>query len=226
MFCKYCGARLPEDAQFCTECGKKLKVEERSPRPTPQRKVEDAAPKTKSSRPQPKSNRPQRRSSRSQEIKPPNFFVRVFLVLLASILLCVNFGSLFVDFIGASAPAKIIAVNMDKRLLNEKYLYSWDVTYEFQVNGKRYVDSQELVGPHGGVNTLGYHVNYLAIAPEVSRLSKAKSIVADNDLTSALFSSSASVGRFCTTLLVSYFLFWVAFPQLPFFGFGGKKKKD
>ena len=216
MFCKYCGTKLPEDAQFCTECGKKLEVEAQPAPARSRKKVEKA--------PQPKSNKPQRRSRKTQEIKPPNFFVRVFFVLLASILLCVNFGSLFVDFIGASAPAKIIEISMDKRLPNEKYLYSWDVTYEFQANGTRYVDSQALVGPHGGVNTLGYHVNYLTFAPEVSRLSKASSIVEDNNITSALFSGSTSVGRFVINLLASYFLLWIAFPQLPFFGWGGRKK--
>lgn len=202
MFCKKCGAHLSEHAKFCKKCGAKVE------------RISE------------KSQKPQKRSERRKEkIEPPPWPMRILLVVCAAIIFCVTVGTLLVNFIGKNAEAEILSTSVYGRATDEKYLYIWDVTYEFYANGRKYVDTCQLTGPQGSINTFGYHVSYLSFAPEVSRLTRGSSVSTLNRLGDVLKVGSGAIFYFLIELLVGYFLLWVAFPKLPFFGFGKKKKR-
>ena len=204
MLCPKCGAELPKGALFCDQCGTKLK-----PEPVHKKKKS--------------SSKPKKRSKKKQKgMEPPPLPMRIILVLCALILICVNLGNLFVGFIGKNAEATILSTHLYQRLPEEEYLYSWDVTYEFYANGKKYVDTDQLVGSQGNIDTAGYHVSYLSFAPAVSRLTRKTSVAGAKNLGDMLGQGFVSVIAFLLQMLVAYFLLWVAFPKLPFFGLGKK----
>lgn len=208
MYCRNCGAQLPDDSAYCTVCG------------TPAGKSsEDNEDKT------PDNGKPQKRSRKNREINPPPLIMRILLTFCAVMLICLTVCTLLVNFIGKEAEATILDTTVYGKVHNEKYLYTWDVTYEFYAGGKRYVDTDQLTGPEGSINTFGYHVLYLPFAPEVSRLSRSPSAAELTDLTDIIHTGASSVFCCILYLTVSYVLLWVAFPKLPFFGRHKKKKK-
>lgn len=190
---------------FCKFCGAELKPRARH---CPRCGVRCTPEKVK--------KLPKKRKERSDG--PPNIFLRILFVLCAVILFLTSVNSLLVAALGKSAEAEILSTSFRREIDLDECI--WDVSYAFTANGQRYVGTDTLEGTRSSVITFGYQVSYLSCCPEISRLApigESPGINGPWELLGRLL--AMGIGIFG-----SYVLLWLAFPKLPFFGIGKKKK--
>lgn len=217
MYCKRCGKQLPNDAKFCKYCGERLAETAASyeGQPYPASPVSEPAAQSPVSTPRKRSERAERTG------KPPNIFMRALFLLLAASVLLTSFVTLIVLTAGKTTNYKI--TSSDRNRLNRKS-HSWDVTYEFYVNGKRYTGKATLKGDGYQAEIKNRHLLYLPFLPQMNRLTSADSLAsADNagEFLKTLFFMAIS---FAAGLAFTYLFLYAAFPKLPFF-LGKKKNK-
>ena len=229
MFCEHCGKEIDDNAKFCENCGAKTERTDKSPT-VGKEKTENSVPaerEIKNSEKNTKKPKAKGRSkSKKDEEKPPNIILRIIFVLCAVIIFCVSVGSSVVALIGETAPAVVESVVPYKQDSDSRYDVQYTVNYRFKAkNGKTYYGSCIMDTGSGGLNTSGYKVSYLSFYPEVNRFVKTESLAASETIEDILENGFAAAGAMILGLFLTYFMLWLAFPKLPFFGNRKKKKK-
>lgn len=216
MYCKRCGKQLPENAKFCKYCGADVTEPEASyeGQPYPAYPVPEPVDREPVSAPQKRSGRGKRAD------KPPNIFIRVLFFLLAAVMLVTSLVTIIVLAAGKTTDYKI--VSSDRNRLDRKS-HSWNVTYEFYVDGKLYTGSATLKGGGYQSELKKRHLLYLPFLPQMNRLTNVSSLAAADNAGEVLKTVFYMAISFAFGSALSYVFLHVAFPGLPFFS--GRKRK-
>lgn len=147
MFCKHCGTKLLNGADFCSNCGAKTEAGEAVP-----------VAQTVSTR---------------TVAQPPrkNKFMDLLMIPVAIILVLLGIGSLALTVAGSTATARVTGyeqvmfINNDDSTRNPS---RYKLEYQFTVNGERYTGSVTRVFPGGSHMRQTIPVRYLPFWPHVN----------------------------------------------------------
>lgn len=150
MFCRNCGARLPEESRFCAACGAPIQT------------AAPAAPPAAAAPTVPGAESKVRRHQKS--IRLLSIFSGILVALL-------GLGYSALTLAGAAATARVtgyeqaLFLNTDDSSRNSS---RYKLSYEFSVDGERYTGSVTRTFANGGQMRQAIAVRYLPFWPHIN----------------------------------------------------------